>query len=370
MKRLYGLLWLILLVLLAGCGDAFTATQPVGPIDTSTASSQPTTTPSVLATGKFREYALPQDNSGMMRPAIDHEGRVWFGEMNRNYLAMFEPRTGTFLQITPPRGANGIMGVAVAADDTIWYAEQDANYIGHYFPASKQFHLYQLPTFNEPDPANAGKTLTLPAAPNDLAIDSHGNIWFTELNANAIGRLDPRDGSIRQYPLLTSKDAQALDPYGITVDPQGNVWFTVATINHIGRLDPATGAIRYYTVPGENVALMEIASDGHGMIWTTAFASGLLVALNPATGAITRYYAPSPNGNPGGLYSVTISPTGEVWVTVSAIGVIARLDVSAHKFVYYTIPTAGSLPLGVVVDAHQTLWFTEAGSNKIGMLQP
>ena len=57
-------------------------------------------------------------------------------------------------------------------------------------------------------------------------------------------------------------------------------------------------------------------------------------------------------------------------MTISAIGVIARLDVSANQFAYYKIPTAGSLPLGVVVDAHHTLWFTEAGSNKIGMLQP
>ncbi len=370
MKRFYALLLLALMVLLVGCGDAFTPTQPVGPIDTPTASSQPTTTPSVLATGKFREYPLPQDNSGMMRPAIDREGRIWFGEMNHNFLAMFDPHTGAFTQITPLHGMSGIMGIAVGADDSIWYAEQYANYIGRYFPATRQFHLYQLPTVTAPDPGNAGKTLTLPSAPNDLAIDSHGDIWFTELNANAIGRLDPRNGSIRQYTLTGAGNAQALEPYGIAVDPQGNVWFTEAAISHLGRLDPATGDIRYYPVTGIDTALMEVASDAHGMIWATAFTSGLLVRLDPATGDVTKYYAPSATSNTGGLYGVTISPTGEVWVAISAIGIIARLDVSANQFVYYKIPTVGSLPLGVVVDAHQMVWFTEAGSNKIGMLQP
>ena len=136
------------------------------------------------------------------------------------------------------------------------------------------------------------------------------------------------------------------------------------------RLDPATGAIRYYPVTGINTALMEVASDAHGTIWATAFTYGLLVSLNPATSTVTRYYAPSLNSNTGGLYGVTISPTGEVWVAISAIGVIARLDVTTNRFLYYTIPSAGSLPLGLVVDAHHTLWFTEAGSNKIGMLQP
>ncbi len=55
----------------------------------------------------------------MMRPAIDHEGRIWFGEINRNFLAMFDPRTGSFMQITPLHGAFGIMGIAVGPDDSL-----------------------------------------------------------------------------------------------------------------------------------------------------------------------------------------------------------------------------------------------------------
>jgi len=57
-------------------------------------------------------------------------------------------------------------------------------------------------------------------------------------------------------------------------------------------------------------------------------------------------------------------------VTIAAENVIARLDVAANRFIYYAIPTSSSLPLGVVVGANNTLWFTEAGSNKVGMLRP
>jgi len=42
-----------------------------------------------MATGNFHEYPLPQSDSQMMRPAIDHHGRIWFGEMGRNNLAVF-----------------------------------------------------------------------------------------------------------------------------------------------------------------------------------------------------------------------------------------------------------------------------------------
>jgi streptogramin lyase len=371
MKRFYWVSLLFLVLLLGACGGAYTAaTSPVGPIDTPTPGSQPTTTPSIAASGKFQEFALPQDNSGLMRPAIDHEGRIWFGEMARNYLAVFDPRTGAFRQMTPPRGLSGIMGVEVAADDTIWYAEQYADYIGHYFPATGRYQLYQLPNVTVPDPSNPGKTLTLPSAPNDLAFDAHGNVWFTQLNANALGRLDPSSGSIRQYALSTSQNARPLNTYGITVDPRGAVWFTEASTGHIGRLDPATGAIRYFGPSGMAATFMEIASDARGTIWATSFDTGLLVSLNPGTGVFTRYYAPSPDGNAGGLYGLTTTPTGEVWVIVSAIGIIARLDTTANRFVYYTIPTGGSMPLGIVVGPHHTLWFTETGSDKIGMLQP
>ncbi len=121
-----------------------------------------------------------------MRPAVDHEGRIWFGEMGRNYLAYFDPRTQTFQQMTPPHGHDGIMGVLVAPDDTIWFAEQYANYIGHYFPTTGQYQVYSLPMLTKPDPSDTAKTLTLPRAPNDLALDAHGNVWFTELNADSL----------------------------------------------------------------------------------------------------------------------------------------------------------------------------------------
>jgi len=57
-------------------------------------------------------------------------------------------------------------------------------------------------------------------------------------------------------------------------------------------------------------------------------------------------------------------------VTITAANAIANLDPSANRFIDYAIPSSGSLPLGVVMGANDSLWFTEAGSNKIGMLQP
>ena len=213
MKRsIYLPVLLLLTLLIAACGDSFAPSSTIGPIESPTVHSQPKTTPSIMASGTFQEYSLPLANSGLMRPAIDHAGRIWFGEMGHNFLAVFDPHSQKFQQITPPHGRSGIMGIVVASDDTIWFAEQYANYIGHYFPVTGQFQTYSLPTLTVPDPGQAGKTLSLPSAPNDLVIDRHGNVWFTELNADALGRLDTDSGLIQQFPLSATKSTQALNP--------------------------------------------------------------------------------------------------------------------------------------------------------------
>ena len=362
MKRYLSCL-LLLTLLLSACGDP-------RPVDSPTPGTPQPSTPSIMAIGNFQEFPLPQQNSGLMRPAVDRDGRIWFGEMNRNFLAVFDPHTRQFHQMTPPDGHNGIMGVTVAADNTIWFAEQYANYIGHYLPTTNEYQTYPLPTLTVPDPGDVSKTLTLPSAPNDIALDTQGNIWFTELNADALGRLDPRNGNIRQYPIAIQKSTRKLNPYGIAVDLRGMIWFTQTSNTRIGRLDPASGHISFFAMHGLDTPLMEIASDTHGIIWATSFANGLLLRLDPQTGAFTPYFAPFTGNSAGGLYGLTITPPGEVWITITAENKLARLDVANNRFLYYPIPTQGSLPLGLVVDAQHAVWFTEAGSNKLGMLQP
>ena len=322
----------------------------------------------LTATGTFREFPLPRPDSEVMRPTIDHQGRVWFGAMGQNALVVFDPSTQTFQYLTPPHGHHGIMGVLAAPDDTIWFAEQFANYLGHYFPATGRYQLYSLPRLTIPDPGHAGQTLSLPSAPNELALDEHGNIWFTEFNADSLGRLDPRTGLIHHYPLSTKRSVQTLYPYGVTVDPHGIVWFTESGTNQLGRLDPTTGKPQLFAVPEPHALLMEIASDGQGTIWVTSFTPGLLFRFIPGTKDFTSYTAPFSGSQGSALYGLLVTPSGDVWVTILAENVIARLDVAAYRFIYYHIPARGSLPLGLTMDANHSLWFTSI--DKIGILHP
>lgn len=329
----------------------------------------PVTSMSVLtARGTFREYPYPRPDNEVMRPAIDHHGRIWFGAMGQNALVVFDPHIQAFQYLTPPHGHHGIMGVQVAPDDTIWFAEQSANYIGHYFPTTGRYQLYPLPWLSLPDPRHAGQMVSLPSAPNELALDPHGNVWFTEFNADSLGRLDPQSGHLRQYHLSIRKTVHTFYPYGVLLDPQGQVWFTESGTNQLGRLDPRTGALHFFTVPEPHVLLMEIAVDGQGTIWVTSFTPGLLFRFKPGTGTFTTYNIPLNGSEQSALYGLLATRSGEIWMTILAENVIARLDIVTGRFISYHIPGPGSLPLGLAMDANQNLWFT--GVDKVGMLRP
>jgi virginiamycin B lyase len=117
---------------------------------------------------------------------------------------------------------------------------------------------------------------------------------------------------------------------------------------------------------------MEVASDPHGTIWSTTFNTSTLLKFDPTSASFTPYLAPDPAKSSqalsGGLYGLTITASGAIWVTVTAANVVAHFDTTRHHFDYYSVPTQGSLPLGIVAGTDHSCWFTEAMGNKLGEL--
>jgi len=55
--------------------------------------------------------------------------------------------------------------------------------------------------------------------------------------ANVLGRVDPKTGKVKEYPLKTANSG----PHGLVEDKDGNVWYTGNTGALIGKLDPKSG---------------------------------------------------------------------------------------------------------------------------------
>ena len=118
-----------------------------------------------------------------------------------------------------------------ARDGSLWYTGQLANKLGRLDPRTGEIKEY---------PVNPS------TGPHGLKEDKDGNIWFTGNFSSVMGKLDPKTGKVSEYPM---PDPTAKDPHSLVFDHDGILWFTVQQGNRIGRLDPRSGEVKLLTPP-------------------------------------------------------------------------------------------------------------------------
>ncbi len=114
------------------------------------------------------------------------------------------------------------------------------------------------------------------SVPFHITTGADGNLWFTERDANKIGRMTP-SGVFSEFQIPTPNSA----PTGITLGPDDDVWFTKSTGNRIGRID-TNGVITEYVICGMGAAPARTAHGPDGAIWFTSQGAN-------AIGRITRW---------------------------------------------------------------------------------
>ena len=214
-------------------------------------------------------------------------------------------------------------------------------------------------------------TPTPDSSPTDLAFDAEGNLWFTEINANKIGKLNPE-----KVEPGTSKGIVEFDlpnanskPHNIIVAKDGMVWFTEMGGNRIGRLNPRTGKIREYPVPTANSEPHHLAEADDGSIWFLEFETHAVARLDPANGKIDEFKIQK--GYPHDLVLVD----GKVWYTLGGkfwaqifFNQIGNLDPKTGKIGSITVPPEKSVPHGLTRTSQGDIWFTQMFANKISKI--
>lgn len=371
---LLGMVWLVVvsaIALTAGgnalgaarttSGATAGATATAAPATTQPATTAAPTLPASILPARERVYNLPLPVPGLMQPAVDARGNVWFGEMSTNLLGRLDPSTGAVTTWRPPNGRNGIMQTVVGADGGIWFTEQNANYIGRFDPTTQTFRTYSLAQVD-------GHT----SGPQDLAFDPSGKLWFTEVSVGRLGRLDPATGAVSAWNVPAPAAGAHAYPYSIAVGPDGAVWFGYLTNGAIGRFDPASQQFTLYHVPNAQAQLFALALDASGRLWFTELEQDAIGALDTHTGHIEELAVPATLGSAGGLYGITVTHDGNVWFACSGANALVRYRPGSRDFAFFQLATPDSIPYGLAQDSAGRLWFTAdaTSQNYIGMMQP
>ncbi|HEU5284115.1 MAG TPA: hypothetical protein VFU53_09890 [Burkholderiales bacterium] len=245
---------------------------------------------------------------------------------------------------------NGISAVPPATARRRWLA---AGLILGLAIAVLVFGLYRLATRPEFVEYKMDDPRDIPTA---IAASPDGSVWFTIDSASAVGRL--QDSKVNRLP----KPTQNLQPIGLAVAADGSAWFTDAPAKQVSRMTPV-GALTSVTLEMPIARLAGIAAAPDGSVW---FAEGSAYSITRLKdGALKRHVIEPVRGGP---YGVAVGPDGSVWATLQAANKVLRIGPDGTMRAF-DIPTRGSSPSDIRVDAQGVVWFLEFRSNKLGRLE-
>jgi len=238
---------------------------------------------------------------------------VWFVEKKTGKIGRLKPETGEIVEWQTPDANSKPTGLAIhrygsVFNNTLFFTEYDGNRIGtlRYDVVSAKWIL---------------KEFTIPTGsskPADIAVDGQGLVWFSESEANKIGRFDPWTAEFSEYSVEPRNK-----PLGIAVDRYNFVWFTMPDANKIVRLNPRSGLCDAYDAPTDRCKPTYIEADAQGNVWFTEYESSRIGKLLLNSTQFLEYNLPD---NYAGPYHISIArSTGDVWVTETRKNGIVRI---------------------------------------------
>ena len=258
----------------------------------------------------------------------------------------------SFLEFPLPTAGSEPNGITTGSDGNLWFTEVAGNRIGRITPGGV---ITEFPL-----PLNS-----LGESSQPLAIMSgpDGALWFTMSAGSRIGRITPA-GALSFFTTPTA----ASGPQGIVVGPDGNIWFTEISANKIGRLAIGTGTITEFTVPTPNSRPARIAAGADGALWFTESQTNPpanKIGRITTSGVITEFPVPTPNSRPWGITAVDSDGGGAMVFTERAASKLALINLAGQVLREISTPTANSEPVRLAFGSDENLWFTEFAGNRL-----
>ena len=197
---------------------------------------------------------------------------------------------------------------------------------------------------------------------HDPHFDHDGNVFYTNAGENGIGKLDPRTGTFRHYPIPTPKAG----PEGLTADAQGHIWWSGELA--MGRLDPKTGEMVEYPLGKKGDIQIEAhtpAMDSKQNVWFTALHGDKLGKWDRKTEKIIMWDAPTPSP-----YGIAVDKKDRVWFAEYRFCKIGMFDPATEKFTEYSPLVTPCQPRRVGVDSKGTAWYAVHNSGMLGKIDP
>lgn len=247
-------------------------------------------------------------------------------------------------------------GITALPDGSVWFGEQNVPALAHLYPDGKLLE-YAWPISYSPSTTSIWGV-----------VQWNGRIWASDALGGQIVGLDPSTATV--YAVKLSEISAF--PYTITVGPDGALWFTELFASKLGRIDPQCRLKEF--------AITSNFGGTPTQIWFKNGTSGYYVDAGNASSGLGTLLSFDPNHfSPQPIYgaynlrapsSLVLNSDG-IWVAQHATSALAFYDFKADKWVLYpTSPisyAATSLPYFVAANGSQ-VWFNEHYANHMATI--
>ena len=254
-------------------------------------------------------------------------GDVWITLATGNQLARFDPKSEEFEIVELEHGFYPHT-LRFDGRGRIWYTISASNHLGMFDPATGEHRQFRLPA------RTLKQALVLYAMPLLLWLDRH---------------VDLRSGVAQGDPLIVPI------PYGIDVSPDGMVWFSQLNEDRIGRMDPDTREIEVIDTPFP--APRRLRFDSKGALWIPSFSGSRVARFDPETRVFEEWELPiEPLGSETPYALHVDRRTDTVWICGTASDSMISFEPKAESWRVYPLPTRVTFTREIDFDQEGRIW--------------
>ena len=211
-------------------------------------------------------------------------------------------------------------------------------------------------------------------SPHDVVLDKDGIAWYSSFGEQFVGRLDPKSGEVKEYPIPISKPTFPKGSLGLRVDRDGSLWLGNMYQAAIVKFDPKTEQFQVWPMPKEyNIDASQVnmvrpeSSQVDGKVWSQNNGFAAVHRLDLATGKIETWEPFKTSKRPHNIYDVIPDSKNNAYFTDFRNFHIGRIDGKTGEFKLYTALTPSSAPRRGFMDSQDRLWFGMYRADRVGM---
>lgn len=260
------------------------------------------------------------------------DGKLWVTLCLGNKIGVFDPRTESWRLIDQQQDGLYPHTIRFDGKGRAWYTLAISNHVAMIDPQSGEQRVIRLPS------RTWGQALAVRMTP-----------WLLRL------------GEWLPQPETAAEGAMLPVPYGIDVAPDGGVWFSQLNARRIGRIDPDTGSYELFDTPFPGPRRLRF--DSQGNLWIPGFSAGVLARFDPRTRQFTTW--PLPTNPPGSEtpYALNVDRrTDTVWICGTNSDTLIRFDPKTEQFTIFPLPTRVTYTREVDFDDHGGVWTSNSNT--------